>query len=51
MGKYNNSNLILDPMRWTIHWVGEPREVNPQTLAKTISDLYPNAVDHFTLDK
>ena len=45
LSKYKNSKLILDPTRWEVDWVGEPGDVHPRTLAKTMKDLYPDACD------
>ena len=43
LGKYSNSNLILDPTYWNVDWTGTSNEVHPKELAKAMSQLYPDA--------
>jgi hypothetical protein len=43
--KYNNSNIVLDPTKWGVNWLGETGEIHPKTLAKTMSELYPDDID------
>ena len=43
VGKYNNSNVILDPTKWDVRWEGEDGEIHPKTLARSMSELYPDA--------
>jgi hypothetical protein len=45
LGKYDNSNVILDPTIWHVNWIGKPGGVHPRTLAKSMSELYPDAMN------
>lgn len=45
IGKFNNSNIILDPTKLKGNWSGEPGEVHPKILARAMTELYPDAED------
>ena len=43
LGKYSNSNLILDPTYWNVNWTDENNEYHPRKLAKATSQPYPDS--------